>query len=259
MKICTNCGQANDNTSDICTSCGYVLPERKIRDSKLKRKRRPEDLSHDKRYSFGKGEKEVAEFKPSQQIFSYLARSSLFTGIPAAIVAVFLIVMQTPNQFGLFTLVWIGATFLFVWGMPAFFSRSMLSKIIHNSEYVITNKRVIIYFAQGSRGPHTVPLDRISYAWILPHRSIYSNLILVTFPIRKNHDRNQVDMHVDYALPKDNVVSTLPASGKEKESGMTVRFMRKISSMRGLAMRYLSCEDALKAEEAINRLLKPQS
>lgn len=211
------------------------------------------------KYSFGQGEQEIAEFKPSQQILSHLVKTSLIAGIPASFLAVFLIVQENPHPFNLFTLVLIVATVLLVWGIPAFASVSTWKKILHKSEYIVTNKRVIVYLARGSNGPRSIPLDRISYIRLIPYHSIYSNLVLVTLHGKKTQDKEPADIRVNNTLLEDNVMNTVPGTNKEGKSGRGVRFMRKISSLRGTMMMYLSNEDALRADETINKLLTPQS
>lgn len=247
----------NDDVSTICSSCGYVLPER----SGWRRKQKNEPLTpavdHREKYSFDADEKEVAEFKPSSSVARRMEIQSLAVGLFPAVFAVVIEDSSDPISFSLKFIGLAAVTFLLIWGFPGVFSHFFWKKFISRSEYVVTNKRVIINIARRKWKPFSVPLDRIAYLRIFHSRSIFSNVIIVTSP-KKSGLRDNAMEPGPGAIPDSATLSiseqTVANSKKPGRARTTVRLIR---SVRRSTLLYLSNEDALRAEETINRLLEP--
>lgn len=258
MKVCTNCGQQNADSTDVCSSCGYLLPAKTARTFRKRSESEQETISNQERYSFGPDEKEVAEYRPSAQILHYIERTSLTVGVFPALFAIMVEGSQFIRNPTLFNLGLVTVSFLIIWGLPAVFHFSFWRKLIRQSRYVVTTKRVIIDIARRSAKPRSIPLDDISYLRLTPFRGIYSNLIVVRGR-RKRRDSENVPPGTVTDLSDDVTMGTINHGKSAKPRGRGRMTIQLVRNMRGSTMMYLSNEDALRAEETINGMLPEKS
>ena len=252
LKKCSNCGELNDDAFTICTSCGYTLPVKSRKFRKAQEENLPQDPAQ--RYSFSSDEKEIATFRPSVALIKRLSRSSLVAGILPGAFVLFAEDQILNNIFTLSTIILIATTVVFVWAVPSLSSYFTWRRVIKRTEYVITNKRVILNQARNrGGGPSIIDLQDISYLKLSSTRGLFSNVFIFTKKLVG--PGSTLPQYPDLAGQSVDSGTILPNSPSMERRQKMRETLRTVRNLRRSSMLYLTHEDSVKAEELIYSLI----